>query len=134
MLVPSTNSKHLNTQKVPLAKALLSKRNSSQQGFTLLESLMAIMVITVVIAALTPPIFISVATRVQNRKAEQAIQLAQGEIDQVRRLVERGNYTTNELNSVAPVAAGGMTCLTNVSAPASAEEIIDLNNLSLIHI
>lgn len=135
MLLTSTNSKQqINTQKVPLAKALLSKRNSSQQGFTLLESLIAIMVITVVIAALTPPIFLSVATRVQNRKAEQAMQLAQGEIDRVRRLVERGDYTIFDPDpnqrplTLPPVAASGMTCLNNVSAPASAEEILNLNN------
>lgn len=75
----------------------ISQGNSSEQGMSLLECLMAIVVVTLVITFLTPPIFISVATRIQNRRAEQAIQLAQGEIDRVRRTLERGVYTDTDL-------------------------------------
>ncbi|MCL1471496.1 prepilin-type N-terminal cleavage/methylation domain-containing protein [Argonema antarcticum] len=75
---------------VLLAKLL--KGRSSQSGFSLLEVLVAIAVAAVVISVFTPPIFLAVGTRIQNRRAEQSIQLAQGEIDRVRRLVEQGAY------------------------------------------
>jgi prepilin-type N-terminal cleavage/methylation domain-containing protein len=70
----------------------LPRKNLSSQGFTLLESLVGIVIIAVVVTAFTPPIFLTVGTRIQNRRAEQALQLAQGEVDRVRRTVERGLY------------------------------------------
>ncbi|MGB6016823.1 MAG: hypothetical protein WBG32_18970 [Nodosilinea sp.] len=47
---------------------------------------------------------ISVATRVHSQKAEQALGLAQREIDRTRVLVERGNYTVVDLPPLAPGA------------------------------
>ncbi len=63
-----------------------------QQGFTIIESLMAIIVVTILLVGITPPIFLVVGTRVQNQRAEQAMQLAQLEIDRVRVLMERGDF------------------------------------------
>lgn len=82
----------------------LRKRHNrrSEQGLTLMESLVAILMISAVMVAITPPIFLAVATRVQNRRAEQAIQLAHGQIDQVRVLMEQG--VTNEKQ--LPINAG----------------------------
>lgn len=80
-----------------LKTRFLLTSKASQQGLTLLECLVAIGVIAVVVTAFTPQIFLAVATQIQNRRAEQAIQLAQGEVDRVRRTVERGDYTDNEL-------------------------------------
>ena len=70
----------------------IAKRRDSQEGITLLESLVSIIVLTIAVTALTPPIFLAVATRVQNRKAEQAMHLAQKYVDQVQGLVREGNY------------------------------------------
>lgn len=75
----------------------VDRTSRSEQGVTLLECLVAIMVIAVTIAAITPPIFVAVATRVQNQRAEQAQQLAQQEIDRTRLVVERGVYTVADL-------------------------------------
>ncbi|GET40848.1 prepilin-type N-terminal cleavage/methylation domain-containing protein [Microseira wollei] len=72
-------------------------KNPSEQGLTLLECLVAIGVVAVVVTAFTPQIFLAVATQVQNRRAEQALQLAQGEVDRVRRTVERGDYKNEDL-------------------------------------
>jgi prepilin-type N-terminal cleavage/methylation domain-containing protein len=92
------------TQKLPQARAIKTRfllaSNASQQGLTLLECLVAIGVIAVVVTAFTPQIFLAVATQVQNRRAEQALQLAQGEVDRVRRTVERGDYNDTELPPV----------------------------------
>ena len=73
------------------------------KGFTLIESLMGILVITVVIVVITPPIVLSAATRVQNRRAEQAMQLAQAETDRIRVIVEQGGA----YNATLPPAYSG---------------------------
>lgn len=70
------------------------------RGFTLVESLMAMVLISIVVVAMTPPIFLAVGTRVQNRRAEQAMQLAQGEIDRIRVLVEQGTYENGYLPDI----------------------------------
>ncbi|MBO3459787.1 hypothetical protein G7B40_011115 [Aetokthonos hydrillicola Thurmond2011] len=75
----------------------LVAKNPSEQGFTIMESLMAIIIVTIVVVAITPPIFLAVATRIQNQKAQQAMQLAQRQADQVRALIEKGNYTDTDL-------------------------------------
>ena len=60
---------------------------SSESGVTLLEALVAMIIITITVSMMTPPIFMAVATRVSNRRTEQAMQLAQGEIERVRLLM-----------------------------------------------
>lgn len=75
---------------------------TSDAGLTLLESLVAIVIVAVTLATITPPIFLATATRIQSRRAEQANQIAQGEIDRIRTLVEREDYTVNTI----PAAIG----------------------------
>lgn len=65
-------------------------KTSSNAGLTLLESLVAISVIGITVASIGPVILISAASRVQSQRAEQALQLAQGEIDRVRQIVDQG--------------------------------------------
>ncbi len=71
--------------------------DSSEQGLSLIECLVAIVVIAITVVAITPPVFLATATRIQSRRAEQANQIAQAEIDRVRTIVERGTYTENDL-------------------------------------
>jgi type II secretory pathway pseudopilin PulG len=89
--------------------------SSSEQGLTLLECLMAIFVIGLTIALITPPLLIATATRVQNRRADQALQVAQGEVDRIRVLVARGTHTAAQLPQ--PVSAADNN-LQNVAAPS----------------
>jgi prepilin-type N-terminal cleavage/methylation domain-containing protein len=91
---------------------LVSK--NQQSGFTIIESLMAIVVVTVLLVGITPPLFLVVGTRVQNQRAEQAMQLAQREIDRVRVLIERGDFENTQL----PPSAGASTTK-SISAPQS---------------
>lgn len=63
---------------------------SSESGLTLIECLVAIVVVALTTATIAPMLVFSVATRVQNQKTEQALQLAQAEIDKVRLIVEQG--------------------------------------------
>lgn len=66
--------------------------NHSEKGLTLLESLVGIMVVSVVVSLITPPLVVGYASRIKNYRTDQAIKLARGEIDRVRLEVERGNY------------------------------------------
>ncbi|MFB2881916.1 prepilin-type N-terminal cleavage/methylation domain-containing protein [Floridanema aerugineum] len=84
--------------------ANLPTKNTPSRGFSLLECLVGIVIIAIVVTAFTPPIFLTVASRIQNRRAEQALQLAQGEIDKVRRTVERGVY--NDTTEFLPPQGG----------------------------
>lgn len=81
----------------------------AEAGFTLMDALVAMLIVSIVMVAITPPVFMATASRVQQRKAQQALQLAQGEIDRVRTLVERGTYTPADLppvvDNVATAAA-----------------------------
>lgn len=66
---------------------------SHEQGLTLIECIVAIVMLAVAGVAVTPPLFLATASRVQTNRAEQAIQLAQGEIDKVRVQVELSTPT-----------------------------------------
>lgn len=57
---------------------------SNQSGFTIIESLVAIIVIGILMTAIAPTIVLSVATRVQARRVEFATDAAQSYIDGVR--------------------------------------------------
>ena len=71
-----------------------------EKGLTLIECLVAIAVIASTIGVIAPVTILAVATRVQNQRAEQAIHIAQSEIDRVRLTVERGgSYTLDNLAS-----------------------------------
>jgi prepilin-type N-terminal cleavage/methylation domain-containing protein len=101
------------------------KQNPDQpSGFTLIESLVAVIIVSITVVSVLPPIFWATATRVQNRRAEQAVQLAQGEIERVRTLVERGAYKSVDL----PPADGTRIDIreegTETAPPASPSGII----------
>lgn len=103
---------------------------SSEQGVTLLECLMAIIVIGLTVAMTTPPLFVAAATRVQNRRAEQALQIAQGEVDRVQTLVQRGQHTPARLpvNAGPAINATAPINLNTVGAPtAIAPELRSVN-------
>lgn len=119
---------HFKTQKLAFVKALLCKSKGSQQGLSMLECLVAIVVIAAVISAITPPIMLSVATRIQNRRTEQARQLAQAKVDEVRRLVETGNYSKDDLNRIAPSYVGGIGQICNATIPFDqAKQAVDID-------
>ncbi|MGB3613686.1 MAG: prepilin-type N-terminal cleavage/methylation domain-containing protein [Elainellaceae cyanobacterium] len=92
---------------------------STDQGLTLAECLIAIAVVGITGLLITPPLFISAATRVQNRRSEQALKVAQGEVDRVRLLVERGRQSAGfdvDNNPVAPT-----------EGQALPPEVVDIN-------
>jgi prepilin-type N-terminal cleavage/methylation domain-containing protein len=60
------------------------KTSSSDSGFTIIESLVAIIVVAVLLTAIAPVLVLSTATRVQARRVELAVQAARTFIDGVR--------------------------------------------------
>jgi type II secretory pathway pseudopilin PulG len=72
----------------------------AEKGLTIIECLVAIFVIGLTVTLITPPIFIAAATRAQNRRAEQALQIAQGEVDRIRVMVARGTHTVAVLPNI----------------------------------
>jgi prepilin-type N-terminal cleavage/methylation domain-containing protein len=97
-----TRQRHLLLSLLTRSPLRVSSVQSSQQdqGLSLIECLVAIVVVSITLIAITPPIFFITATRVQSRKAEQALQVAQAEIDRVRAVVERGVYTSADLPAI----------------------------------
>jgi prepilin-type N-terminal cleavage/methylation domain-containing protein len=93
-------------------------------GFTLIESLVAVIIVSITVVSVLPPIFWATATRVQNRRAEQAVQLAQGEIERVRTLVERGTYTAVDLPPADGTRLDIREAGTETAPPASASGIV----------
>lgn len=69
---------------------------ANNQGLTLIECLVAIVMVALVSSAITPALVISVATRVQSQRAEQALRIAQSEIDRVRLLAEQSQPDPND--------------------------------------
>ncbi len=99
----------------------LSRLNTQDAGLTLIECLVAIVVIAITVAAMGPMMVFSVATRVQNQKTEQALQLAQGEIDKVRRVVEQGGDYGQRLSNLSLVTApASISTPAVVAAPTAA--------------
>jgi len=92
------------------------QRDNSQSGLTLIECLVAIAVIALTTATIAPMVVFAVATRVQNQKTEQALQLAQAEIDKVRLIVEQGGDYGDRLMGVNLLASTASTAA-SVEAP-----------------
>mgnify|MGYP001791595090 CR=1 FL=1 len=105
---------------------------SGEEGLTLIECIMAIVVIGLTGAAIAPMMLVSVATRVQSQKTEQALELAQSEIDGVRVLFEQGEVTpallppvlTGVTNDRAPEVAGPIA----LTDTATRIQQVDVNN------
>ena len=87
------------------------EQRSSEDGLTLIECLVAIVVIALTTASIGPMMLFSVATRVQNQKTEQALQLAQSEIDKVRLTVEQGGDYADRLAELSVVSSAASTAV-----------------------
>lgn len=92
------------------------RADDSESGLTLIECLVAIVVIALTTATIAPVMVFSIATRVQNQKVEQALQLAQAEVDKVRLTVEQGGDYGDRLGELS-VFESPATSAAQVAAP-----------------
>ncbi|MGD1862431.1 MAG: hypothetical protein ACFB0E_20985 [Leptolyngbyaceae cyanobacterium] len=102
---------------------------SNNSGLTLVECVMAIVVVGLTGAAIAPMMVVSVATRVQSQRAEQALELAQSEIDRVRIQFEQNNL--NNLPQTVTIASNRAPDVNGPSSTtdtASTLRLVDINN------
>ncbi|MGD1855763.1 MAG: prepilin-type N-terminal cleavage/methylation domain-containing protein [Leptolyngbyaceae cyanobacterium] len=93
--------------------------NSSDHGLTLIECLVAIAVVGVSLAVTAPLILLSVATRTQSQRADQALQIAQAEVDRIRfNVINNDTYTV----SAARVAVNSVGDFQNVLPPEAIDD------------
>ncbi len=93
--------------------------DQKNQGLTLIECLVAIVVIGISMAVTAPLIVVSVATRTQSQRADQALQIAQAEVDRIRfTVINNDTYTV----PAATVAVNSVADFANVLPPE------DINN------
>ncbi|YAF94781.1 MAG: hormogonium polysaccharide secretion pseudopilin HpsB [Nodularia sp. CChRGM 3473] len=121
MIIGKKNSqKRLQASKV--GNPVISYLQSSEEGFTIVESLVAIVVVGILLVAIAPALSLSVATRVQSRRVELATQAARTYIDAVRTgqiSAPPGPATATTLQAIsAPTATGTLTCTTNSECTA----------------
>ncbi|WP_017747367.1 hormogonium polysaccharide secretion pseudopilin HpsB [Scytonema hofmannii] len=100
------------------SKIVASYLYKPQKGFTIIESLVALLVVSILLAAIAPVITLSVATRLQSRRVELATQAAKSYIDGVRTQkivspVTTGSTSTPIYQYGAPTATGSLTCTAN---------------------
>ncbi len=88
---------------------------SSQAGFTLIESLMAILVVTIMMIAISPAIVLSVATRVQTKRLEMGTNAARAYIA----AVNSGEiFTSNAQKAPPPPITDDYTTPNAVDVPS----------------
>jgi prepilin-type N-terminal cleavage/methylation domain-containing protein len=92
---------------------------SSQAGFTIIESLLAIIIVTILMVALGPVIVMSVAARVQAKRVERASNATRTYLDAVR----SGTIpaTKIEVGTAFTATAGTTPFLKNLAPPTSAD-------------
>ncbi|NRB08997.1 MAG: type II secretion system protein [Richelia sp.] len=94
---------------------------SRESGFTIIESLIALVVVSILMVAIAPVIVFSTATRVQSRRIELAIQAAKAYIEGVRTgtisvsdaAFEVDKDTYDDISKFPTPAVGNLTCATN---------------------
>lgn len=112
--------KQANNKRLQAARSYL---RSSEGGFTIIESLVAILVVAILLVAIAPVLTLSVATRVQARRIELATQAARIYIDGVKTkkiVAPSGPTTATTLTATtAPTPTGTLTCTTTSTPPGT---------------
>jgi len=96
-----------------LKQRLLNTNPSPEGGYTIIESLVAMIMVAALMVAVAPVIVFSVGTRVQARRIELGAQAARSYIDWVRAdIVNRSpNVVALDLKDVVgPDSSGGLAC------------------------
>ncbi|AFY80527.1 hypothetical protein [Oscillatoria acuminata] len=117
-----------------LQQLLFERTKSTEQGLTLIECLMGILILTSILVGIAPPLGIVVATRVQNRRAEQAQHLAQAEIDRIRVLVAQRGYTNADLPPLGTDAPTAIRSKLRSPASCSTEDYQNISANELMQV
>ena len=132
----------MNAIKYRILKGLSQQQRSvaaAERGLTMIEVVAAIVILTIALASITAPLALSAATRIQNRRIQQASVLAQQEINRVDALFLRseGISADDETGLLPPINAPG-TSLDATPAPttvvAERLQMASTNNALLVDI
>ncbi|MDZ8083519.1 MAG: hormogonium polysaccharide secretion pseudopilin HpsB [Nostoc sp. DcaGUA01] len=100
-----------------------SSTQSSQSGFTIIESLVAVLVVSILLVAIAPVLVISTATRVQARRVELATEAAQAFIDAIKSKTISENSITDAMSPVL-TAATSTTKLANATSSSELQRYL----------
>ena len=93
----------------------------SESGFSLLESLIAVAVVGILIAAITPMVALTTSARINSRRVDQATQAARSYIDAVRGgVIDTTNFPSNlvkDNNAAGSVNAQAQYVFDTIAAP-----------------
>lgn len=94
---------------------MVTHKQARQSGFTIIESLVALAMIGILMAAIAPVLVLSTANRVQARRVELATQAARAYIDGVRSgtINHPPSITDNLEDYAAPTSSGSLNCTPN---------------------
>ena len=98
-----------------IPKPLKAMHKSAQSGFTIIESLVAIIVVTILLTAISPVLVLAVANRVQAKRVDIATSAAKSYIDGLR---------SGAINEHPPITSA------IVSAPGNAINCSNLNSVT----
>jgi prepilin-type N-terminal cleavage/methylation domain-containing protein len=118
----NTRSNTQSNTRLYLVKLFIKYSHSTQAGFSLLESLMAVVVVSILMTAMLPMVVLTTASRVQARRVDLATQAARSYTDGVRSGVV-DIITAPPTLSVYPFIDAGKAnrnqYFTDVAAPSS---------------
>jgi prepilin-type N-terminal cleavage/methylation domain-containing protein len=115
MLIVKKAKKKQKLQATEVGNTSVSYLRNNEGGFTIIESLVAILVVSILLVAIAPVLSLSVATRIQSRRIELATQAAKSYIDAVKtkKIAAPTSTGTDTLTAyAAPTATGSLTCAT----------------------
>lgn len=111
------------------ARKCIRKIVSPADGFTIIESLVGILIASLLLVAIAPVVTLSVATRVQAKRVQLASQAAKSLVDALRTQQMTANIsgscsgacvpvsTTTLSSQSAPTASGTLTCTQSTTTP-----------------
>ncbi|NJR19269.1 MAG: type II secretion system protein [Calothrix sp. CSU_2_0] len=126
-MIIETKSSRTKQQAIKLGKIFRQYKKSQQDGFTIIESLMAIIVVSILMIAIAPAIALSVANRVQSRRIEFGTQAARAYIDGVRSKVVIAPLDTTTMTPSAPTSATSLNCSANSYCTSTATSTTPTN-------
>ncbi|WKT83246.1 MULTISPECIES: hypothetical protein [unclassified Thermosynechococcus] len=83
----------------------LQRPQPANGGLTLVECLIAILVVNLSVAMLAAPLLLVAATRLRNDRINQATEIARGELDRLRVMMEQGIDIRADSHSLLPPAS-----------------------------
>ncbi|WNC31492.1 MULTISPECIES: hypothetical protein [unclassified Thermosynechococcus] len=114
----------------------LQRLQPANGGLTLVECLIAILVVNLSVAMLAAPLLLVAATRLRNDRINQATEIARGELDRLRVMMEQGIDIREDSGLLPPASTVGASVsnpsvLSRQAPPTSLESCSLPNNATM---